>query len=307
MSLRLYIIILFATIVAPAMAQQDPQFNQYMFNTLGINPGYAGSRDAVSAVILNRTQWLGFKGAPQTQSVAIHAPFVRKKVGLGLQITNDIVGPRNTLQASAVYAYRIRIGHGKLAFGLRSGILNYTYDPSKVDYRDVDDPINLQGVQTITKPNFDFGLFYHTKRSYAGLEIAHLNQPEISFLQTDDPESSSRLRYHLTGIIGHAFVLTESVVFRPSILVKQPGAQPGFVDLNANFLFNKVFWIGGGVRPGYGGIIITEYTWNNKIRLGYSFDYALNPLFGQSYGSHEIFLGFDLNISTSKMTSPRYF
>ena len=105
-----------------AIAQQDPQFNQYFFNPLGINPAYAGSRGMLSAVAVHRNQWIGFEGAPNTQSFAIHAPTRNKKMGFGFQAINDEIGPKNTVAISGDYAYSIRIARGRLAFGLRASI-----------------------------------------------------------------------------------------------------------------------------------------------------------------------------------------
>ena len=42
-----------------AVAQQDAQYSQYMFNSLVINPAYAGSKEVTNANVLYRTQWVG--------------------------------------------------------------------------------------------------------------------------------------------------------------------------------------------------------------------------------------------------------
>ena len=57
-------ILLFA--VNNANAQFDYMFTQYMFNETFINPGYAGSKEAMSATLLHRQQWVSFAGRPIT-------------------------------------------------------------------------------------------------------------------------------------------------------------------------------------------------------------------------------------------------
>ncbi len=116
-----------------AFSQQDAQFNQYMFNPLGINPAYAGSREALSVVGLFRNQWVGFQGAPVTQTFSIHSPLAQKKMGLGFQITNDNIGPRNNVNAQVAYAYRIKLFGGQLGFGLGMGVQYLSFDWNKLN------------------------------------------------------------------------------------------------------------------------------------------------------------------------------
>ncbi len=47
-------------------AQQDAQYTQYMYNTMSVNPAYAGSRGQLSFAGLYRAQWIGLDGAPET-------------------------------------------------------------------------------------------------------------------------------------------------------------------------------------------------------------------------------------------------
>jgi type IX secretion system PorP/SprF family membrane protein len=75
-----------------ANAQFEPQFTQYMFNEMFINPAYAGSRDQISATLSYRNQWVGLQGAPKTQSASVHGPLMNKKMGLGLTMMNETIG-----------------------------------------------------------------------------------------------------------------------------------------------------------------------------------------------------------------------
>ena len=83
-------------------SQQDPQYSLYMFNPLGVNPGYAGSREVLSAVLIHRSQWIGMDGAPETQVLSINTPLKNKKMGLGLQIVNDNIGAHTNQTLKAI-------------------------------------------------------------------------------------------------------------------------------------------------------------------------------------------------------------
>ena len=61
-------------------AQQLPLFSEYMFNTLEINPAYAGFRDALSVTTMFRKQYTGFKTAPQSAFFAADMPINGKRV-----------------------------------------------------------------------------------------------------------------------------------------------------------------------------------------------------------------------------------
>ena len=107
-------------------AQQLPQFTQYMYNTIAINPAYAGSRDALSIVGLNRNQWAGFDGGPQTQTLSIHSPLRNEKVGLGLSLINDKSGYENFTYVYADFSYTIKASEEvDLSFGIKGGMTYY--------------------------------------------------------------------------------------------------------------------------------------------------------------------------------------
>ena len=298
-------------------AQQDAQFNQYMFNPLGINPAYAGSREALSVVGLFRNQWVGFQGAPVTQTFSIHGPLAQKKMGLGFQITNDNIGPRNNVSTQIDYAYRIPLFGGKLGFGLGVGLQYLSFDWNKIDYRDPNDPIPTYGFETIVVPDADFGIYYNTNKFYIGMEIAHMLSSSIAISDSNRASSSiinlssnsgqyQQFR-HLSFTMGRAFVLSDNLTLRPSVLYKQAGLYQGMLDANVSILFDNKLWVGATYRHGYGGVAIIEYLLNKTIRIGYSFDYPFNSLRLSQGSSHELFLGLEFGLPKSKSLSPRYF
>jgi type IX secretion system PorP/SprF family membrane protein len=143
-------------IALEGFSQQDPQYSLYMFNPIGVNPGYAGRREVLSAVLVHRSQWIGLEGAPETQAFSLNMPLNNKKMGVGLQIVNDKIGAHTTQTLKATYAYRLKLGNGKLAFGLSGGILNYNFDWGKIDYKQQEDVVPNQAPERIIIPTVDF-------------------------------------------------------------------------------------------------------------------------------------------------------
>lgn len=310
MKVKDYIAGLLFLLSLQAVAQQDPQFNQYFFNPLGVNPAYAGSRGTLSAIAIHRSQWVGFDGAPSSESFAIHSPSKSKKMGLGLQVMTDRIGPRNTTVVSGIYAYKIRVGRsGKLGLGIRASLYNYAFDWDEIDYKDGSNFGSVErGKETFFTPSFDFGIYYSDKRNYIGLELTHLNEGDIGF-QADNVniEFASRQQIQAIFIAGRAFIINRYLTFKPSILIKSTNNQPMFIDLNASFLLREKLWLGASFRRGYGAAAVVEYNVTKLLRIGYSLDFAFTSLNRQNGGSHEIFIGYDLKLFKSGIISPRYF
>ena len=87
--------------------QQEAQFTNYMYNTINVNPAYAGSRGVMSIFGLYRTQWVGLEGAPDTGTFSINTPIENTRLGVCLSFINDKIGPTVTNNISADVSYTI--------------------------------------------------------------------------------------------------------------------------------------------------------------------------------------------------------
>jgi type IX secretion system PorP/SprF family membrane protein len=305
-------IILFLAVLAPLFAiesnaQQDPQFSQYMFNPLSINPAYAGSRGVMNGAILLRSQWVGFDGAPKTQAVSLNMPTKKGRVGLGLEILADQIGPKKTTGAYLDYAYRLPLGKGKLAFGLGAGIMSYRVDWNLVDYKDQGDVYNALSVTSITKPDFKFGMYFNNKKFYVGYSLTHLNQ-EAYYTVQDSLTFTAKMSLHGFFAIGRAFQLGDNVTFSPSIIIRQTkGVRQNNADLNLNFRIREALWVGVGFRSEKSIVAMAQYNITQNFKVGYSYDMTMSKLSSYQSGTHEIVLGFDFNIFQSQVLSPRFF
>ncbi len=281
-------------------AQQDPIYSQYMFNTLAINPAYAGSRGALNATALYRTQWLmGVEGAPVSQTVAIHAPLKNEKVGLGLNIANDKIGVQSNLNIQLCYAYIISIGsNGKLSLGLQAGAINYKSDYSKITFTNSE--IVTPNTTSNIYPSFGAGVYYRSDRFYFGL-----SSPRISAFQKSNLQEV-QLQPHYFANAGVNINLGESLIFRPSTLIKLANGAPLQADLNANFLYNSVIGLGASYRTSESLVALIQLHLG-KIKIGYAYDYGIGALSKLSSGSHEIALTFETVLTKDKVVSPRFF
>jgi len=100
-------------------AQRNTQYTQFMPNKLWINPAYAGSYNLGVVTGIAREQWVGLEGAPSSQGLSFHTPLANNRVGVGLNLSYDEIGPTNGLFISTQYAYKIPLKKGTLAMGIK--------------------------------------------------------------------------------------------------------------------------------------------------------------------------------------------
>lgn len=285
-------------------AQQDAMYSQYLFNPFIINPAYAGSRESFSSVLLYRDQWSGIDGSPKTSTFSMHGPMKNKRVALGAQIMTDQIGPTNNLSAMMTYAYHLELGPGKLSMALRGGFYNSRLDVNKLQGRDQEDFSNLGSVDALA-PSFDFGMYYYTNRFFAGVSSTHLTQQRLGY-NNFPADANVHLNRHYFANIGGVFEMGENVLFRPSALIKYVEGAPVNVDVNSSFLLYKTVWLGASYRINQAMVFMMELNITEQIRLGYSYDYLLDPMQNVGKGAHELFIGYDFQIFKDRTVSPRY-
>ncbi|TXE19563.1 type IX secretion system membrane protein PorP/SprF [Psychroserpens burtonensis] len=286
------------------VAQQLPQFTQYMYNTISINPAYAGSRETLSVVGLHRSQWVGLEGGPQTQTLSIHAPLRNERIGLGFSFINDKLGFQNFSYLYADFSYTIPTGDkSKLAFGMKAGFTSYSLD-SDFQQSQANDPV-IFGFEDRWKPNIGTGVYWHSEKWYLGLSAPRILNTDY----TGDAEFQAleRISYYVTG--GYVFDLSENTKFKPAALLKTTNGAPLSFDLTANFLFYEKFWAGASYRINERAAAlgaIADFQVSKQLRIGYAYEYPLSDLRPYTSGTHEILLMFEI-FKSKRIKSPRYF
>lgn len=294
---------------ASLSAQQDALFSQYMFNKLAVNPGYAGSRELLTADLLYRYQWVNIEGAPKTVSASIHSPLNNPHVALGFNLSNDKIGPLSNTSAMATFAYRIIFQKSKLSFGIQGGVKSSDILWNEFKAIDDNEPFLDMASQLEKKivPDANFGVYYYSERFYAGISSRQLLQNQSLMVKDSLGNTQfTKLLTHFYGMSGAAIPLGENVIFRPSILAKFVNNAPPQLDVNASFLFANTLWLGASYRTEKAVSIMTEINIAQNFRIGYSYDIWFNELQAFNKGSHEIRLSFDINVH-KRMLSPRYF
>ena len=290
------------------MAQQDAQYTQYMYNTIAINPAYAGSRGVLSIAALHRSQWVGLDGAPTTYTLNFHTP-VSNRVGLGLSIVNDEIGNGTNQDTyfDAAFSYTIPFSDDKkLSFGVKAGghLLNLDFNKLRNYVAEANIPV----IDQKFSPNFGAGIYYHTNKFYAGFSIPN-------FLQTKHFETSGNAsflateRLNLYLITGYVFDLSRNVKLKPAILLKAVKGAPLQADLSASLLFNDKFSLGAAYRWDAAVSALFGFQMTDQLMLGLAYDRETTDLGSTQFndGSFEIFLRYELFTKHKKVLTPRFF
>lgn len=298
------LVLVFMFFSAVGFAQQDAQYTQYMYNTININPAYAGSRGAMSIFGLYRTQWVGLDGAPETSSFSLNTPLSNSNLGLGVSFVNDKIGPTTENALSADLSYTVPTSETfKLSFGIKATANLFSLDVNKLNPEHQGDP-QFQDLKSKFSPNVGAGVYYHSDKAYIGLSVPNF----IETNRYDDNDTAifkDKINYYL--IAGYVFDLDPYIKFKPAVLTKMIEGSPLQVDLSANFMFNDKFVAGLAYRWSAALSAMAGFQVTDGLFIGYSYDRETMRLNNYNSGSHEIFLRFEFFNNYSRITSPRFF
>src|SRR5690606_28599969 len=278
-------------------SQQDAQYTHYMYNTMSINPGYAGTRGHVSIAALHRSQWAGVDGAPTTQTLNVHSPIGYRGVGLGLSIVNDKIGPTSETYFDGDFSYTVYTSNeGRLSFGLKASahLLDINFSKLNQDYTNPGgpDPTLQQDIDNKFSPNFGAGVYYYTQEFYIGISVPRILQTTHFDGQTLST-ATERMNFYL--LTGYVFDLDYNWRFKPAILSKVVQGAPIQLDVSANFMFKDKFVLGGGYRWDAAVSALAGFQLSKEFFIGMAYDRETTAMgkviFNQ--GSFELIVRYD--------------
>jgi type IX secretion system PorP/SprF family membrane protein len=291
-------------------SQQDPVYTQYMNNLLTIQPAYAGISGALNVTGISRAQWVGFEGAPNTNTLTVNGPLRRFNVGLGLSIVNDKWGPIRQNGIYVDYAYHVKLSENQfLSFGIKGGFNVYQAFLTDLRLNDLTDPVFAYDVNIKFLPNMGLGVMWHSDRFFMGVSSPKILKNRI---QSENTENVYREVLHFYGMAGYVFFLTDMLKFKPTALYRWAERTPNFTDISGNFLLYDRVWIGATCRTNfklwntYG--LIFQFNVNNQLKFGYSYDQTTFHPTQVNSGTHEFMISYDFVYSRrGRQIVPRYF
>lgn len=288
------------------ISQQDPVYTQYMNNLLTIQPAYAGISGSLNITGISRAQWVGFEGAPNTNTLTINGPLRRFNVGLGLSIVNDKWGPIRQNGVYLDYAYRVKLRQDQfLSFGIKGGFNVYQAYLTDIVVNDPNDPVFAYDVNFKFLPNVGLGIMWHSDRFFLGVSSPKILKNRI---QSQSTETVYREVLHFYGMGGYVFFLSDVLKFKPTVLYRWAERTPSFVDFSGNFLLYDRVWIGATYRLKNSYGLIFQFNVNTQLKFGYSYDQTTFHPTQVNSGTHEFLISYDFVYGRrGRQIVPRYF
>ena len=297
---RRTIIILVLTLVSLRMqAQYDVSFSHYFDMEPSFNAAAVGKQSKINVAVDYAMDMTGFKHNPQTMYAAADMPFYFLKTyhGVGVQFMNDKLGLFTHQRLMLQYALKFKLFGGMLSAGVAAGLLSETFDGTKADLEDSNDPAFTSSKLDGNALDLGVGLYYMHRNWYVGLSAQHLSSPTVSLGEKNELKIDPT--YYLTG--GYNIKLRNPfLTIKPSLLVRTDGVAYR-ADITGRLVYtNEKKMMYGGISYSPTNSVTFLLGGNvHGILMGYSYEMytsAINP----GNGSHELFVGYQVDINLMK-------
>jgi type IX secretion system PorP/SprF family membrane protein len=298
--------ILYIIFPLSGQCQQDPVYTQYLNNLLSVQPAYAGSSGSLNITSISRAQWIGFSGAPNTNTLTIQGPIRRYNVGLGLSIVNDKWGPIRQNGIYLDYAYRIQLTEEQyLSFGIKGGVSLYQAFLSDLIINDPLDETFAYDVNLKFLPNVGAGILWHSNRFFLGASMPKFIKNRF---QSQSTETVYREVLHFYGMGGYVFYINDAFKLKPTVLYRWAERTPSYFDFSGTLIMYDRLWFGATYRMQNSYALIFQFNVNSQLRFGYSYDLTTFHPTQVNSGTHEFMISYDFNHGRrGRQITPRYF
>ena len=317
---KYYLSVLLVSMFAlSGMAQQRPQYTQYMINPFLLNPAVSGTEDYADIRAGYRKQWTGFDGSPRTMYLSAHTNIGKHLVtnnrsrhkkngfhGVGGVITNDAIGPTTTTTFSGAYSYHLKMSRTVFAsLGVMGGFNQFTLDAGKLQPGQSNDASISAGMSKIGMGDITVGAWVYSDKFYAGASMAQL-APSLAFTKSSNSVDQYSLTHHYFIMAGYRIPLGYDFTFIPSFCIKGATPAPLSFDINAKVRYKDFAWAGISYRNRDAVAAMVGVIINNTFDISYSYDYITSDINKYTGGSHEIVIGYRLK-STPGLICPSNF
>jgi type IX secretion system PorP/SprF family membrane protein len=306
---RIVLLVFLCEAASALFAQQDPQFSHYMYNMVTVNPSMVGNRGVMNMSLLHRSQWIGLEGAPESQSFSFGAPLRNNKMGLGVSIINDRIGPINQTFLYVDYSYSVRLTSSvKLSFGIKAGANWLQQRLANVNTIQSGDPSFVNSVNdNVIEPNLGSGLSIHSSAWYLGISSPRLIETDFRLSSANNDTASIKGLRHYFLVAGYVFKINPLLKIKPALQLKMTANAPFSGDFTTEVIYNDKVSFGAGYRVNDSFYGLVSYRFNSLLMAGLAYDYTTSKIRQVNDGTVEVILSYDFGSSSNKVRSPRYF
>src|SRR4030042_2637309 len=294
---RIFIIVSLVMLLLPfaSEGQQSPIYTQYMFNKFVYNPAVAGVDPFFQIRSNHRVQWVGLTDPPLTNSLSYFGPHATLPMGYGGYIYYDVTGPTSKAGLTGAYAYNFGItGDLRLSMGVSLGLMQYKVDGTQIKLKDKTDQALEEAVYSSFVPDANFGLYLYSRNYYVGFSTTQLINTKLKLYEQRTGLNKLKTHFYLTG--GYSFEINDDFKIEPSLILK--GTAPMLIqfDFNTRVIYLDMIWLGLSYRTQDALSLLIGYTYDNRIHIGYSYDFTTTDLRKYNSDQHEIMIGYRFNV-----------
>lgn len=326
--MKKYIFLLVFFIANNSFAQ-DPIFTQFFMVPETLNAGFTGAKGSTNAGIIHRTQWPGLDFSINTQFAYINNWFEEINSGLGFSILNhkETKTRYDFTQANINYCYAIQLNDEwyfrpsiSLGFGAKDFSFNNLLLEDQVNIFDgIINTTSLDPIQLNDKINFfDFGAAFliNNENSWFGLNLRHLNKPNISLKYQGngglDIFLSAHAAYQIPRNGYYRNYDEEGLYILGNFMMQGPYNR---LDVGTQYVFDKFSFAllaaTNPIKASPQSHLLTSINANVGFKwegwkFGYSYDFNMSKI-GPTGGVYEISISYDFGNSRSCFGCPTYY
>jgi type IX secretion system PorP/SprF family membrane protein len=280
------------------IAQQLPQYTQYMMNDFSLNPSIAGTQPYFEAKNDDRYQWVGITDAPQTYMLTFDGPLTEKHIGIGAYLYSDITGPTRRTGFTASYSYHMKLTDWlNASLGLSTGIQQFAVDGSQINLAEPGDPALTTNLESVLVPDIGFGFYLYGDNFYFGASVPQIVETHLQLTSFSDAESQLATHYFATA--GYKYTINSKFAVQPTLVFQYVSPVPPMLDIGVRGIYLNKAWLGIGYRTGDAAYALIGYTYQENLTFGYSYDYPVTDIRKYTFGTNEIFIAIRFNRITT--------
>lgn len=278
------------------LAQQMPYYTQNGNNSLLMNPAISGTKRTLDARLDWRAQWVGYDGAPRTETFSLNSRFYRGTMGASFYVLEDKIGPSRQTNFGVNYAYHIRFPDCELSAGVGGIFTKYTLYGDEITLHNTQDAAIDQTVSSaVWVADANAGIYLYNDRFHIGISCLHLAEQTAHFY-VNDTTKHGKVKYqpHINLSVGYNFAQNPEYVWESTVQASYVPGTPFFLDYTLRLHIKEMIICGLSLRLHDAVALHLGAVFLENFQVTYSYDFLLSKLRNYSSGSHEIMLIYNL-------------
>ena len=267
-----------------------------------LNPAISGTKRLIDARINYRAQWVGYDDAPRTGDFSLNSRFMKGKMGAGVYVMQDNVGPSKQTNLGASYAYHIRFPDVELSAGIAGNFTKYTLVGDKIFLHNSQDPAIDQNISNSTwVPDATAGIYLYNDRFHVGLSAMHIFESTAEFYKKDTTKKGL-IKYadHINFTLGYNYSQNPDWVFESTLYGIYVAGTPFNLDYTLRVHYKQQIFGGISLRLRDAVALHVGVTFMEDFQISYSYDFLIGKIGNYSSGTHEVMIVYSSNVFKTK-------